>query len=636
MEKIYFSPILNNTPSKLVQTGYNGKKLFEEKKDVFIRKIDLSNDGKFSKSEAARNLVKGFLSPVTFMFENPKNFITGVGIMATSAALMIATSGAVAPVLLAIGVGISSLQLGKGIYKVLKSKNGDNTEKAFFDIGMGSSGLGLSLLGAKNSLKQAHISINDLEHVQAGLLVKNMNPAKALVENIKMIPQSLTEIKNIAQDGTAIARLSNWLSFKKPVVAVIDNFKAKSMDIDGDFIPDLSHGKVVNTVIKGNYKKANIIAFDVATKGADGKIFISTKKLGNAFKNIANRIDKGERIDSVNVSLGGSVNIKTMGNAIGKDLTRGNILENRGSIRNILKNPDKKFFPNPKTVKWFREVDTALTNIERVTQKGVKVYISGGNDGPHEFNLFNLAKGTVNVGATDALGTKMGYTADSKLINRFAQGTKSITPVYKKNILEGYDLTGKGKVDIPVNKTSGENSIVSKLAGNKAKDLLLNNDEFNDYVKAVRTIFEVRKTGQLEKPILSGNQLSLQDAQKIINKMSSRIISGKQYIKFLEKVGEDISPATIFKMKTGNKAVNCVGSRVHFDIDKRGFLVFDPDGSGRKAISVINGTSFSSPRAVGLDLSKNFANTYTANQYIKNSLTPTVIINNSSGSSDRK
>lgn len=131
---------------------------FASKKTV----VDKSSDGKFSLSQASKNFAKGLISPITGLFSSGKAFLTGVGMIAGSVALIAATGGAAAPVLVAAGLGMGVFQAGKAAVKIAKAKDGDDIEKAFFDVGGATSTIGLSLVGAKGSLKQAGISADDL------------------------------------------------------------------------------------------------------------------------------------------------------------------------------------------------------------------------------------------------------------------------------------------------------------------------------------------------------------------------------------------------------------------------------------------------------------------------------------------
>lgn len=124
--------------------------------------VDKSNDGKFSCSEAVRNFAKGLISPITSMFSTPKDFIMGLGMAAGSIALIAATGGAAAPILAAVGVGMGAVQAGKAVYQIASAKNGDDVEKAFYNIGGATTTIGLSSAGAKTALKQANIKTDGL------------------------------------------------------------------------------------------------------------------------------------------------------------------------------------------------------------------------------------------------------------------------------------------------------------------------------------------------------------------------------------------------------------------------------------------------------------------------------------------
>ena len=134
--------------------------------DCFIKEKE-SNDGKFSFSRAMKNFGEGLVSPITSLFSSPKDFVMGAGMIAGSIALVVATGGAAAPILVAAGVGMGVIQAGKAVVKIIDAKNGDDVEKAFYDVGGATSTIGLSLWGAKGSLKQANIKVGSMDTIAA-------------------------------------------------------------------------------------------------------------------------------------------------------------------------------------------------------------------------------------------------------------------------------------------------------------------------------------------------------------------------------------------------------------------------------------------------------------------------------------
>lgn len=170
--------------------------------DKFISSKDASSDGKFSFVEAFKNLGRGLISPITSMFSSAKNFLIGTLMVLGATALTIATGGAILPVLIAVGVSFGAIQGGIGIYKIATAKNGDDVEKAFYDMGGAISSIGLSILGARTSLKQAGITTEQMSKMQAvvtcfkGALTSIKNSytnfkIQAVIDCLKGIPESI-------------------------------------------------------------------------------------------------------------------------------------------------------------------------------------------------------------------------------------------------------------------------------------------------------------------------------------------------------------------------------------------------------------------------------------------------------------
>lgn len=188
---------LSNRQSKTI----DGIPVYMQGNGVPHKKINKSNDGKFSFSEAAKNFAKGIISPVTSMFSSPMNFLIGTGMIAGSVLLIGATGGAAAPVLIASGIGIGAFESAKATYKVIKAKNGDDVEKAFFNFGVAATSIGLSASGAKGSLKQASIESEGLNVF--GATKKCLTSAKEL----------FMESLEIFKSGYYKTNLSNMFKF---------------------------------------------------------------------------------------------------------------------------------------------------------------------------------------------------------------------------------------------------------------------------------------------------------------------------------------------------------------------------------------------------------------------------------------
>lgn len=159
--------------------------------------IDETCDGKFNMDQALKNFGKGLVSPITSMFSSKKSFLVGAATILGSVALVVATGGAAAPLLVTAGVGLGAIQAGKAVYHIASAKNGDDVEKAFYDIGGATGAIGLSLLGAKASLKQA------------GVATENLDTFSATAKCFKDSKSFLTESSDAFTTGHFKANLTN-------------------------------------------------------------------------------------------------------------------------------------------------------------------------------------------------------------------------------------------------------------------------------------------------------------------------------------------------------------------------------------------------------------------------------------------
>lgn len=124
-------------------------------------KSDSKDDGKISFGSKLKNFGKGVGKFFTGMFCDDsgkfswKRTLTTVAVAAGSAALIVATGGAATPFLVAAGATMGAVQTGKGIYKAATAKTDAEAEKAWQDIGGGTTAIAGSIAGAKGALKTA-------------------------------------------------------------------------------------------------------------------------------------------------------------------------------------------------------------------------------------------------------------------------------------------------------------------------------------------------------------------------------------------------------------------------------------------------------------------------------------------------
>lgn len=273
-------------------------------------------------------------------------------------------------------------------------------------------------------------------------------------------------------------RGGNPLALKGPQVALVDSFSS-GIDVNDDFISDLSHGRLVGIHIRERVPGVTLLERDIYLPGS--KIGMPetrtegtpplTERLERLnrgiiyqFKDLASDIKSGKRIDAVNMSLGAlsiteskgtPINFEMMAKETGLPLTPETLAQNKNAIRQKLKDwaaekDTTKLTAFQKQAAVYAEV---LDSIEAVTALGVPVYVAAGNK-PDSLNLYGLAKGARLIGATDADGKVASFSARHNLISRQARGVYPAVPIKDGETLLGYDVTGDNKVDIPARDLS--------------------------------------------------------------------------------------------------------------------------------------------------------------------------------------
>lgn len=160
------------------------------------------DDGKISFKDKAKNFLKGIISPITTMFSSPKNLIIGAGAIAAGGLLLVATGGALAPVLVAGGIIGGGLQLGIGIYKASSAKTDDEAKDAWQNIGAGTSSVLMSSAGAKSALKAS------------GANTEGMSFFKSVLECFKQTPKLIKNSFHSFTSGSALTNIKNLFKFK--------------------------------------------------------------------------------------------------------------------------------------------------------------------------------------------------------------------------------------------------------------------------------------------------------------------------------------------------------------------------------------------------------------------------------------
>ncbi|MBS6552330.1 MAG: hypothetical protein KH321_00095 [Clostridium sp.] len=158
--------------AQTAQTQAASAPVLKEVKDGKVYVVaDGKDDGKISGAQkfanfakGVGNFFKGMVCDETGKF-SIKRTLTTVAVAAGAAALTVATGGAAAPFLVAAGAAMGAVEVGKGAYKAATAKTDAEAEAAWQSIGSGTVGIGLSVAGAKGSLKAAKVDVSGYKGV---------------------------------------------------------------------------------------------------------------------------------------------------------------------------------------------------------------------------------------------------------------------------------------------------------------------------------------------------------------------------------------------------------------------------------------------------------------------------------------
>lgn len=341
-------------------------------------------------------------------------------------------------------------------------------------------------------------------------------------------------------------------------LTVMDTFDEKKIDIDGDGKADLSHGDTVCRIIKSYQPEADIEQVELSDDFQEPLL----KNLQHLLHAITS-----DPVCYAGINLSLSRNTKTHPVQL--------IQAQQGTLYQQPQSSNRQ------------AIDQAiLQTIQAISQQGVPVYIAAGNRDSRYFNGYGVTPHTINVGATDAQGKKAAYSHTSSIVDRFEQGTFSIT-----RVAGGFDITGDGKMDVSNDEVSGGLPLINRFVGKPLNDAVMNE---RDIALIQRFITEGKpfvQWSEAAKKVFRNKLIHVRDLEKLNDHLI--LVAGQAalippaHVRFLEQMGD---------------YVWLNNPRFCFKADDNRHIVFDPDNSGRKnPVNYISGTSFSAPAALGKD-----------------------------------
>lgn len=222
-------------------------------------------------------------------------------------------------------------------------------------------------------------------------------------------------------------------------VIVIDDFKNTLIDIDGDSVNDLSHGETVaRTIESGN--NINVERLNVAEEGDDS---LSTDRIISALENIQTRVNNGEKIDGVNMSMAVEKSLTDLSKELGIDLNKINIDDYGDEIRQYISDNSqiqgRKGTGGNSDSSKYSSINDIITLVESLANKGVKVTMASGNGGSNTVNMLSFAGGETKldknspfnnihiVGATNANNKVTSYSSNGE--TDYAQGSLAVDKI---------------------------------------------------------------------------------------------------------------------------------------------------------------------------------------------------------------
>lgn len=422
--------------------------------------------------------------------------------------------------------------------------------------------------------------------------------------------------------------LNNFVSFagkiakKVPNIFVIDSFDQKCMDIDGDGVDDVSHGRTVAGIIRGQCPNAKVTSLRLKSDNKTGLDFKSAIKHLNY---IIKEAKSGKKVDAVNLSFGVDVTFEEASLFTGKEIHQNNLDENRKELLNAFLNINP-----PKDVKdslnilipgyleamktKFQDERAFIHALRELVKLDVQVYLAAGNEGENQFDVASLVKGINTVGATDARGDITDFSANSSTVNRFEQGVFNVSEITDKaGKVKGYDVSGSGRVEIPVEAVSGGEQTAKKFAGKNIAEV----EAEDQYYSIFQLIQNVMSQGGLEgtlnlirqNPGLSEVLMNMKGKLFDLERLQGIGLPEEDYA----EDGEEAEELNSFRSRFSNikeamdveeneKIFIDFDGKFGFTVNDKGTVVYNPSKSGRPAVNVINGTSFSSPLQLAKDM----------------------------------
>lgn len=342
----------------------------------------------------------------------------------------------------------------------------------------------------RHASKEDYKILTDKSYDAASKRAKWFNPRDCKVYYIIKESQDTNgqiNVRILTQSGKFVKNAK----IKPKTIVIADKFETEGYAIkDGSFeiqpIPRISHGEMVSRFAFVTNPFANYIHVKIDKETDPFKIMEKVEKLS-----------QDENIDVVNFSWADLMPLEFYEDFKFKKTN------NYGKIAQKI--ISKEFENDKEAAELFCTINESaklIEDINKLTKKGIKIFISGGNGGKNSFNMNLLGKKVQGVGSLDKNGhlSTFNSSKNNSLVKHFELG--EYKPIETK---DGISYTKTGQTDYVCDTQK-----IFDLKGAIAKEHLIDKNEFKRALKAKKQssmeFYEIFATWIDEKKLLSGRQ----------------------------------------------------------------------------------------------------------------------------------
>lgn len=231
-------------------------------------------------------------------------------------------------------------------------------------------------------------------------------------------------------------------------IMVIDRFSGPEnfIDINGDRIPEISHGDVIVKILEKFVDPSAIFRIDII-----GPSYLEA--LSDAALYIKNTPDTEWVVNFSQQTFG--TTLAGLREVTGiAELTPENLREHKQNIRAALNNLFKRYMTQSGALTVLEQTYVAnwgsVMRLDEMADAGAVIYVAAGNEGADQVNLFSLAKGTITIGSSDLENTAKpaAYCPAHTLVDRLDKGFFPIREIRNAYGVSGFNFTGGNTPDI--------------------------------------------------------------------------------------------------------------------------------------------------------------------------------------------